>query len=78
MPIPPNLPEAGSISFKEALIVIIPTLLMITVIVAFSSLLIADSKPHVARLILLACAIVAYPAMARSIELTTEPEHDRK
>ncbi len=41
-PIPPHLPEAGNISFKEALIVIIPTLLMITVIVAFSNLLIAD------------------------------------
>ena len=78
MPFPPNLPDAENISFKETLIVIIPMLLVITMIVAFTSLLMPDSKPDVAEFIIVACAIVAYPAVARSIELTTEPKHGAK
>jgi hypothetical protein len=78
MPIPPNLPDVEKISLKETLIVIIPMLLVITVIVTVSNLLMADSKPHMAKLILVACAIVAYPAVTRSIELTTEPKDGRK
>ena len=78
MPLPPNLPDAENISFREALIVIIPMLLVTTMIAAFTSLLMPDPNPDVAELILAACAIVAYPAVARSIELTTELKHGRK
>jgi hypothetical protein len=78
MPLPPDLPDAENVSFRETLIVIIPILLVITMIVAFISLLMPDSKPYVAGSIIVACAIVAYPAVARSIELTTELKNRRK